>query len=396
MTSREALLTICFFSSTSFGFFSSCHTSPIISGQESLSSQATNQSTNQNKNDVKNQSLEQLTFSGNNFRPQTSVDGLKLLFVSQNRVEHEQAQLYELALETKKQKRVTYQDGQVIGGFYHTKSRDLFYVSSTDEDKESPAFLRHAKERIQNGLPIFAADELERIPQSLSTWLDHWTLLGTEIYRGDETLSKIDRLTHHSGFDGWPHLHPDGQKLIFVSQQNKNWSLYTKDLHRRLLVSHAQSTHPLYSPKWHPTGNEFLYLESTPTGTLLWHYQLKNKRRQVLLESKTAIHSATWSLDGQGILLSAKLLNEQEDLFWLKVESQCLLPLTNDSYQNIFPEFLGEQNIVFSSNRAQNFQLFRLALPDTADCTQASSLTASTLEALKKNVSFEKSAAQSL
>lgn len=145
----------------------------------------------------------QLTKSGDNYAPQFSDDGHKVLFISQKRSMHQQAQVYLFDLDSLKEKRLTYQNGQASEALF--KGNDFIYTSSTDEDKESAQY--------------FSSSKNQDNPFSNS-----------EIYQSNLSGTHIQRLTKHPGFDGRIFLNKKNN-LFFTRQDKDQFALWHMLLH---------------------------------------------------------------------------------------------------------------------------------------------------------------------
>jgi Tol biopolymer transport system component len=117
-----------------------------------------------------------------------SPSGQKVLALCEG-AQHSAAQLYELDLEKKKQRRVTWQDGE-ISSVDWISNDDVVYTSSTDELKEIP----------------FAAKKLA-VGETPG-----------DVYRSDIFGEKIQRLTNRSGYDGDLSVHPKTKEVFFVAR----------------------------------------------------------------------------------------------------------------------------------------------------------------------------------
>lgn len=118
-----------------------------------------------------------------------SLDGSKIYFISKNRRDHRNSQVYEYDIGNLSERRVTFQDGEVLsvaGG----PEQKIFYASTTDEIKEQP----------------FVKDTDPNFPRA-------------EIYYSDPFGDQIERLTETPGFDG-EMIYVDSKKsLLFTSSR---------------------------------------------------------------------------------------------------------------------------------------------------------------------------------
>lgn len=121
-----------------------------------------------------------VTQAGQNEGAVFGPDGRKIYFTSRDRLAHKQRQLYVLDVDTKNERRLTFQDGEVSEIAITPDEGSIFYTSTTDELKERPALLYPA--------------------QQAGAWPN------TELYRirADDELH--ERWTTNPGFDGFPQV----------------------------------------------------------------------------------------------------------------------------------------------------------------------------------------------
>lgn len=155
---------------------------------------------------------------GENSQPSYSANGDRLLFVSAKRPGHMQRQVYERDFSTQLERRVTFQNGSTWNPHYTQQGDAIVYASSTDEEKENPPLLT---------LALQASNKPTKLPELYTQPL--------EIYL--HSLSgglAIERLTSRPGFDGEPHLSPDGRSISFTRVYKERSQVLTMSL-----ASHA-------------------------------------------------------------------------------------------------------------------------------------------------------------
>lgn len=145
----------------------------------------------------------QLTKLGDNQDATFSADGTRILYSSRNRSDHKNAQIYELDLETMREKRITYSDGDSLNPVYLENSVTLAYSSTTDEIKEHPA-LFSSQPKNEKGFEVYESD-----------------LQGHQILRltkqvGDQMDLSISPLETHT--------------LYYISRMNQNSAIYKMNL----------------------------------------------------------------------------------------------------------------------------------------------------------------------
>jgi Tol biopolymer transport system component len=147
--------------------------------------------------------VKQITFEGQNDSPQFSNDGTRMLFVSRSRLHHKNTQIYEMNLQRNKERRITFQDGQVRNPIY-ISDNSIIYASNTDEIKENLT---------EDGV---IADVKDYPP--------------LDLYESDLYGNDIERLTHSAGYDDEPNYIPEPRPhLLFTSKRNENLGIFKYD-----------------------------------------------------------------------------------------------------------------------------------------------------------------------
>lgn len=150
-----------------------------------------------------------VTQTGQNENAVFSSQGDRLLLISRDRLAHRQRQLYELKLEDRSERRLTFQDGEVLEATYSPFDGTIYYASTTDEMKEKPN--------------LFYPD-LYKGP---------WPL--TEVYRIRKEDELHERLTQMTGFDGFINIHNlpgKGPSITLSHEQNGHLVLLRSPVQR--------------------------------------------------------------------------------------------------------------------------------------------------------------------
>ena len=157
--------------------------------------------------------ITQLTTNGYNRQPLFVADD-EIVYVSRNRVEHKDPQIYKRNLITGKEKRITFQRGHIINGVWLSGNKKLVFASSTDEDKETPHLLKKY---------------IKRYPASIDTeFFFHLNLKPTEIYSTKTDGTDINRLSYHPGFDAFPAYDDKKRVLYFSRLENGKINIYSQ------------------------------------------------------------------------------------------------------------------------------------------------------------------------
>lgn len=120
-------------------------------------------------------------------------DSNSIIFQSKGRENHKQFQIYALDLSSKKERRLTYQDGNAVDPL-PLENKNFMYSSDTDETKEKPALLT---KKVEELLPA------------------------NEIYLSDYYGEDVTRLTKRPLFDGALKYSSDfGSPILYASLES--------------------------------------------------------------------------------------------------------------------------------------------------------------------------------
>lgn len=197
-----------------------------------------------------------------------SPDGEKIYYISQNRKGHKNTQIHEYDLTMQRDRRITFQDGDILSVFPLEKDQ-LLYSSTTDEIKEQP----------------FVADADARYPKS-------------EIYHSDLFGNEIGRLTNSPGFDGQMIYVPAKKQMLFTSSRQGTLGLYWLDLQTdKVLPFQFDKERPQRSATLAPDGKTLYWVEEDLIGktqnivtSTAW-----GKNRAVVRNLQGNIHSVVLS-----------------------------------------------------------------------------------------------------
>lgn len=155
---------------------------------------------------------------------------------------------------------------------------------------------------------------------------------------------------------------PDGNKVVYVINNMTQYRVYLQDLttgkKKRIYKRNPKIerindlTYPLLA--WHPMGNAFGMINEKKGVIYLTTYNIEEKEK--FIKPITGIEKITdfaYSPDGKKLVLSAvKKGKGQSDIFVYQINAGGLEQITNDSWDDFTPRFIGKGNmIVFSSNR---------------------------------------------
>lgn len=136
---------------------------------------------------------------GESYQSSYSPYGDKIVYVSRNRIGHQQAQIYERDLSSGRERRLTFQNGNLSSPRYAPNEKSILYSSPTDELKENPPLLQAPK--AESKLPLQYREP-------------------NEVYLHNLDSLEMTRLTKRPGFDGEARFSPDGREIFWTRNRN--------------------------------------------------------------------------------------------------------------------------------------------------------------------------------
>ena len=299
-----------------------------------------------------------ITLQGKNRQP-VFISNTGFVYVSKSRKFHKDPQLYFKDLKKGKEKRITHQRGQLANGVFIDKSGKIFFTSTTDEEKETPYILKKYLERFPSSVKNDAFFQVDFSPQ--------------EIYQSQLDGSDVNRLTHFSGYDGFPTYLAKKDRLYFSRWQRGQLSFFAKSLSKDLAPWKVTKTagHDL-GLQLSPKENQFIWFRFSPdfksSQVLLSGLNFKNPHYLTL---ETGVNwSPTWHPNGKSVIYSARADNMRDfDLFEVSVDGECKRQITSYSGDEFFPTISPDGKIIlFTSTQSGNEQIYKVPYPAPLSC----------------------------
>lgn len=304
-----------------------------------------------------------LTRIGVNSKPELSHDGSKMVFLSSLRPAHENTQAYLLEIDAKKEKRITFQDGQVASVVFSPDDSHVIYSSSTDEIKEDSLFIKESLMRIAG-----AEEENPKPNDSKLFWKDQ----PLELYSSFLNGTRIERLTRSPQYDSDPNVHPKGKKIAFASARGGQIDLHLVSNTGTYLKSITKSPTVEAEPRFSPDGSQMVWVEYEPSMKES-QIVLANQDGEVIqkLTSAPYIHwNPHWLPDGKSLLISSNREKKGGfEIFRLMISNGCLERLTwhsaNDTEPTVSPD---GATLYFTSDRAGQKQVYKTSIQPAEKC----------------------------
>lgn len=287
----------------------------------------------------------QLTQQGNNDSPFVSADGKKVVYVSRKRASHQHGQIYVYDLDTLKERRVTFQDGDCRDPIILKDSKRIVYASTTDELKENPLILR-------------PKDEKAAYPF-------------TELYISDFSGSDIIRLTHQEGFDGfaWPRWDRP-QSITFSRLVDSQLAVFQLNLDSQQTVPVlAKKDISIESMQLSPDKKSWSWIERAKSGAtqvVTGPFLLAPNKQMALTLPAGEYKEVQW-ISAQKLLLTARIYKKYFQFYSYDLETKCLQSLFDSNSDLASPRLqIEKQGLVFSSTQDGRSDIFYKSIPTTA------------------------------
>jgi Tol biopolymer transport system component len=261
----------------------------------------------------------QITFEGRNVISDLSTTGTQLLFSSSDRISHSHSQIYNLDLEALTEKRLTFQDGQVVKPFWFMDK--IIYSSTTDEIKERPLVLQKFSGLAQ---PSF------------------------EIYQSDIEGTEIERLTDRPGKD--QALGVIRNQIYYFKEELGITSIKQLDTQETLIDWEA----PMLAAE---------YSTITEAWLMSFKDQLKIKHRAYEISvplpfKKSNLIESRWSHSGR--LITVVLQNEQKHSTLIySIADECFKSILDYDHKITGALFLdSKQQLILSAEKDSGVQIF--------------------------------------
>jgi Tol biopolymer transport system component len=159
--------------------------------------------------------------------------------------------------------------------------------------------------------------------------------VGYDIFAIPATGGAPQALTENSLLDANPAWSPDGQFIIFSSDRDRQWltDLYRMDADGEHVERVIENEENDFSPAWSPDGHHLLYVTGGQAGSQMVMLDLESDEQTYLLDHSGEDNTPAWSPDSNSIVFISYREDNNAEVYILRLDCDpatqaCLRRLT--------------------------------------------------------------------
>ena len=194
-------------------------------------------------------------------------------------------------------------------------------------------------------------------------------LPGSDVLRDVYLVTVSDQprqwqLTTLPGFDCYPSFSPDGRRIVYMSEREKNRDLFITDLDGHEILQLTDAPAYDYEPTWSPDGEQIVFVSRRDGNSEIYVMDADGSNVLRLTDDPKLDWRPVWSPDGEWIVFESWRTGGG-DIYLMRSDGSGLRQLTTSLAEDGNPTFSPDGRfIVFHSQRTGNYQLFIMALSD--------------------------------
>lgn len=298
-----------------------------------------------------------VTSSGDNTHPRFSPSGNHILFISRDRASHRHAQVYELDIARRREKRLTFHDGDDESAEYFPDGRSILFSSPTDEAKEDPALIE--------GLRATYLNQPPKPNQGFAP---------TEIYRQSTDGREQERLTWSPGYDSDVSVDGKGLFLLFTSTRAGTPRLFVLNLKLRRTTPLENTDGKEIGARFSPDGKQIVWSrfskDNAVAQLMLAPFNNGHVGRPTELTKGTSLDLyPTWHPQGKEIVFASNRDGATTELYSIDIDTKCVKRLTTNLGDKTQPDVSADgTKLAFTLSQSGKHQIYVMDYQPPAVC----------------------------
>jgi TolB protein len=149
-------------------------------------------------------------------------------------------------------------------------------------------------------------------------------------------------------------------RIAYVVKSGPNFELQVADTDGMNAATALRSREPIISPAWSPDGQRLAYVSFEQKKPIVYVHALASGQRQVVANFKGSNSAPAWSPDGNQLAV-VLTKDGQSQLYALNADGSGVRRLTSSSGIDTEPSWGADGNIYFTSDRGGSPQIYRVA-----------------------------------
>ena len=166
------------------------------------------------------------------------------------------------------------------------------------------------------------------------------------------------QLTSSPGLDQYAAWSPDGKKIAFQSNRDKNWEIYVIDAdgtRKRRLTNHRASDN---TPAWSPDGREIAFVSARDGNLEVYVMDRSGNNQHNITNHAFTDTNPSWAPSGNKITFSS-YRDDSEEIYVMDADGKNQRNITNHPSADSNPSWSPSgSTIAFQSNRDGNLEIY--------------------------------------